>query len=1203
MDIDLEQHRSSPTNDVSGDNVAEGVVLPVLTMSNNDQTTSSTYDNNKHGELLNADEEHISNQVSASTYPKPVSRSSATKQTSASEGAIRRERTSAIIHYLLDNNDGVFPGELSLYVVVSCIWSRKHSDLNPPDRKIVQSLVNRMEKRGELKQLHFFFLDQRGDSKGICVIANATSGENRAEELSRDPRVVSVKDKIREVHPEVYIPPSFPLSQQELESHSALLSKHKEPSKRGRRLDSSAKPSPAQAVEVMHYPQPIMTNIGGAEYSLPSIVADEDFNINPSKVSRKGTPSSIPPENVSLDESLKSRVVLKPRKRVPARDYWDASKMATYIWKKNHCPVATWDQTHACLQDTTTGAWSSVPQIVVSSGTNFDEFLAFLTGGKTKSRRAGRKRKNSEAAVPPRKRISIRHTSTWKGDDYETVEYNGESTAEISAGPAEDPFMEPSTAASFTRSYFGHDANDSDGVEDDTVMVSSREVSILEDDSNEDDTFKFGQIKEIKPFGEGYWPSLPGDFFDSKKTSFSMNGSMPSAGWFRQVNLPSSVDDILNISRRRQIRMRAWTDKQYAEFVLRANAIRNWELSAGGSHILLTAPILPGSIFLDLEVDDLKVSTQPIVLDWSRETQYTIDNLPGRIKYGIHDDQDAGLSDIGDSQDRSTNPTKSTKSSKLLKSPKSAKKRTREPKQKKAREFKHHFTIDPQSGQVQVGYKTRDLIALPPSQQGRVSKRQPSNDMIGLLGDTALITAFVVIKSLLGGAEGTIDYGLILKIFPEKSFTRLKNFWPKACKQRKRFVDALTEKFQSSFLEAYEKGELPPIDFDNPEDYDWVSLIVWATKLETHSDVDLPRSRDELNQSYMLEDPDDEIIDWREVWFDNVAVHTRIEANIAKPAIVPVCKPRDESALIIRARSWIRSLCNTSMGEAGAPNRVMRKLLELGDGNEKETNRIFVKVVAQLIKEKIATRGKSKKFGFRLNYNFDRVADKGANTEKYRQAVAFKSRLDEAFREHGEMFLRYASDNGSILAAVNLQAYGRIRMEPVDLPDIPFGFEPGNYEGRSFPKSYYHWKIRLAPTDRYLYDGDMPLLERARRTAAPTGGPGGTIPIWVDLLGRVDGRRWAEYVCMLAFALATKGPLTAASACAILKPVLEPFEAELIMGFLDGLGLLQRVTPDAAAAGTAGEWWWLAVGHMIDAEGRGVGDGNGNGNGTTVAES
>ncbi|KAK7741945.1 hypothetical protein SLS62_010880 [Diatrype stigma] len=1119
---------------------------------------------------------------------KPVIPETLPKKSSHSDSRIRRERTSEIIQYIFDNHDGVFPGDLTLYIFVASLWARKYADLNPPDRKTVQQLVNGMEKRGDLKQLHFFFLDPKGHSKGISVIVKASSGDNRAEKLSGDPRVVGMKEKIREVYPETYIPPNIPLSQQELDIYSALLSKSKEDFARGRLLYPAGKPTSTHDVEVMHYPRPIMTDVEPTEDSVvSSLVTNEGYNASLAKEVRKGIPASTGPRPPK-DETPKIRNARKPRKQ--ARDYWDAGKVATYIWYKNNIPVATWDQKPAYLQDPATGAWSSAPQVFVSSEDDLDSLLNLIKTGKAaKPKKPGRKRKNPDTPVTPRKKRAVRNVPEGKADDESIGDHELNFDATIT-NEIKITFAEPSTVETFIRTDSSHGSDDYDSAED-TVMDSSQELNAMEDDSTDDTSIRFGRIDEIKPLGEGYWPYLKDEFFRSKTTSFSMSGSMPTAGWFHQMNIPHNVDDMLNAARGGQIRKHVWADKQYAELVRRANAIRNWEVSVRGSRILEMATVVPGSIFIDLGVDASKINSRRVVPTWSPENQCTIETLPEEIRFRVHDDQDAGLSDISEDQVHPAKPNHLTKNGPP----------TKQQKQRKAREFKHPYNGHSGSGEPQIQYKTRDLIALPASQQGRVNRRRPANQIIRQLGDTAIIVAIIVVKSLLGGAEGTIDFGLILKIFPEKSFTRLKNYWPKACKQRKRFVDALTDKFQSSFLEAYEKGELPPIDLNNPEEYDWTSLIIWASKLETHDDVELPYSRDELDETYLLEDPDDEIIDWREVWFSNVAVHTRVEANIAKPATLPACPQPVEDQLTVRARSWIRSLCITPMGEVGAPNRVMRKLLELGNGDEQKTNRIFTKVVTQLIREKIATRGKSKKFGFRLNYNFDKIVEKSANTDKFRQAAAFKSRLDEAFRHRGEMLLPYASEDGSILAAINLQACGRICMEPVGLPDIPFGFEPGNYEGRSYPKSYYHWKVRLLPTATYLYNEDMPLLDEVRRARAPlrglpyngTGGAGGTIPIWVDLLGRVDAQRWVDYVAMLAFALATKGPMTPASATVILRPVVEPFEVELIMDFLDRLGVLQRAAlcPSPVAGVSAGEWWWLAVGTLIETVMAGTGTG------------
>ncbi|RYP92030.1 hypothetical protein DL770_001885 [Monosporascus sp. CRB-9-2] len=1137
----------------------------------------TTNGSDNHPDLQKPNQQQHADQFFAPTQPKPLFHSSIPNQKALSEGGLRRERTIEIVLYLLDNNDGVFPGELSLYIVVASIWARMYSDIKPPDRKTVQSAVNRMEKQGKLKQLHFFFLDKKGNSQGICVLVKVSSGDNRAEELSRDPRVVDVKEKVREAYPDTYIPPTFPLSQQESELYRALLSKHREPSKRGGYFDSATKSLSAHEVEVLRYPRPVMSGVLASEESfVPRPMTDEDYNANPAERSPGGISASTAPGPVSLKDTLKPQGVRKPRKRAALREYWDTGKMATYIWSQKHSSGATWDQRPTYLQDPATGAWSSVPQILVSSQASIDKILSLVKVGKAaKTKGPGRRRKDLGIVIPPRKKTrtyNILKRKVYEDNMGDVDETNRRApTTNVIATIrriAEDPFMEPSTVASFNHSSFAYDGDDSGDGEDDTAM-SSQGISILDEDSDVETSVRFGQIKEIKPTGEGYWPCLRDDFFRSKKTSFSLSGSMPTARWFHQENLPHSVDDVLKVARG-QIRKSFWADKQYAEFVRRVNAVRNWEVSNYGSHLLLMRKIVPGSIFLDFCLDESKADMRPVVIQWPDDIQYTIDNLPEEIRYGRHGDQDAGLSDAEEIQVRPPKP--------------------RGPYHKKNREVRDQYAIKPQSSAVQASYKTRTLIDLPTSQQGRVSKRRLPDDMLGLSGDTALITAFVVIKSLIGGVEGTVDYGLILKLFPERSYTSLKNFWPKACKQRKRFVNALTEKFQSSFLEAYEKGDLPPLDFDNPEDYDWVSLVRWAMKLDIHEDVYLPESRNELDQMYSLEDPDDEVVDWREIWFANVAVHTRIEANISKPSTIPIRQSESEDILMMRARSWIRSLCSTSLTESGAPNKVVGKILELGNGSEEQTSKIFGKVITRLIKEKIATKGKSKKFGFRLNYNVDKIVEKSANVEKYIQAVTFKTRLDEAFRNHGEMFLSYASNDGSIMATLNLQSYGRIRMEPVDVPHIPFGFEPGNYEGRSYPKSYYHWKVKLIPTEKYLYDHDMPLLDQVQRADIPTKGPHGAIPIWVDLLDKVDKKRWVEYVCMLAFALATKGPLTPSSAAVILKPVLEPFEAELIMDYLDRHGLLHRLFP-GSPGGTVGEWWWLAVGKLIDVKGKGVATG------------
>ncbi|KXJ93228.1 hypothetical protein Micbo1qcDRAFT_161194 [Microdochium bolleyi] len=60
--------------------------------------------------------------------------------------------------------------------------------------------------------------------------------------------------------------------------------------------------------------------------------------------------------------------------------------------------------------------------------------------------------------------------------------------------------------------------------------------------------------------------------------------------------------------------------------------------------------------------------------------------------------------------------------------------------------------------------------------------------------------------------------------------------------------------------------------------------------------------------------------------------------------------------------------------------------------------------------------------------------------------------------------------------------------------------------------------------------------------------------------------------------------------CLIFKPTFELFEAQLILEFVDRLGLLRRLTATSEGV-TVGEWWWLVVGSLLDAKQKALGVG------------
>ncbi|KAI0118582.1 hypothetical protein F4776DRAFT_634689 [Hypoxylon sp. NC0597] len=1066
-------------------------------------------------------------------------------------GTIRRERTTSIIHHLLDRNGGVFPGQRSLYLAMVSLWVKMHPDIEPPDWKVCQNVVNRMEKAGGLLQVHFCFLDDNNKLQECCVLAKNKAGGTGAANLATDPKVVIVKEKMREMYPEPYIPEAFSLPQEESELFDALSSRYRDTPRSSEAHKQARKSNATEDIEVLQYPAHVMGDIPSYATGTKR-PAEEDslVDMSPTKKIRAGS-----------RDIEKARSNLKPRKRGEPREYSDAGKIAKYIWSQKQNSSEQWNQRTACLQDFSTGAWSASLQEASSFQPSIETILSSLRTSRESLSEALKENYLKTSKSVPRTRKS-------RGSESEEFCNKVRRTMV-------DRFVKPTVSTSFVPD------SGSEEEDDDIVMVDARYSSPTDEDSDansDSPNARFAKMTTIQSTRKGCWPFLSANSFEVN-SSFILAGAMPTAKWFQRENLPQCAGDIIR-SFKGKFQFNSWADPTYGKFLREVDSIEKWEQSPEGSQILLHGSIAPDYIFISLSPDISRANMAPVSLEWPTRNQYTAKNIPDEIKNASPDDDNAGLPSIvhrGRGRPRTDANTKAQ--SKEKPKPRVVKKTQPTPVPK-----------------VEIQYTTRSLHPIPIQHRGRANRPNLNEDELGLSGETELIAAFVVFKTLLGGVDKKVDLGLILKTFPTFSYSALKKFWPKVRKERKTYIDALTKKFQSAFLEAYEKGDIKPLNYDDLDSYDWKSLILWATKLETHENVDLPESRQDLEKAYSLEDQINEAPDWRETWFHGMAsTFSRVEATSREPVSLPLSRNiTAEEELISRARSWVRSLCVTPIKGANMPEEIRLKFLKLCGRNEAETNKLLKKVVDRLTSERIAARSRGKILGqaLRLHGVFAKHLQKAATVEKFIQAANFKSLLDQTFHRGEEFVLPYLTEDGAIMAIINLQAQGRIRVDAIDVPNIPFGFEPGNYDGRTFPKSYYHFKLKLLPTETYVFDEDLPLLKEALRMKAPRQGPRDEIPIWVDFFGNLDKQRWITYLSMMMLGLATKGPLTPRTASVLMKPFVEPFEAKLIMDWVDSLGILQRLESQQSA--TVSEWWWLVVGKLaVDQRGQSIPQGQG----------
>ncbi|KAI2615857.1 hypothetical protein GGR54DRAFT_252512 [Hypoxylon sp. NC1633] len=1086
--------------------------------------------------------------TSDSVQPGQESTSKQSRKSSKvfSVGTLRRERASLIIQQLLDENDFVFPGQRSVYLAMVSAWSKKYSDIEPPDCKVVQNVMNRMEKAGLLVQLHFVFVDGHGQLQECCVLAKPQPGMSDYTVLAGSPKVISVKDKMREMFPEPYIPEKFSLPQEDSELFGAVSSQHKDAPKPNETPKTSRISAVTDNIEVLQY---------------------SELATGSKRHMEEGESTEAPPAKKPCYDSRnidQPRKPPRPRRRIENREYWDTGKVAKYIWNQKKHPGQKWDQKPARLQDFTTGAWSVSPQESASSQPDCVTVLSSLRIlrktllGPMRSRYNDKSKDLGEASEENDADLS-------QADDIEEVHGGGtlDTTANRSRGFIVDRFDRPSFSTSFLPEDTGSEELNS------TVAIPPR-LSTSDDDPNtrpDGAGISFVRSETIQCLQLGTWPWLPFSYFESD-SSFAMAGAMPDPKWFQRENLPQNAQEVISTTSRGRLSFNSWTDPVYGKFLTEVDIIEKWEQSPEGSQILTLGSVAPDFIFMSLSPDITIEGWKPVTLEWTSVNQFSLENLPNEIKNASADDDNIGIPIVVIRRGRPRTrpyPEPSSGSPRPKTSPK-----------KPANDAQVITLPD-----TETQYKTRMLKPIHVQKRGRLNKLHPNESVPS--SETELIVAYVVVRTLLGGVDGKVDLGLILTIYPKLSVSGLRKFWPKVSKERKTYIDTLTKKFQLAFLEEYEAGNIDPLNYDDLDSYDWHKLIHWATKLETHENVDLPDSRDDLDEAYSLEGIANEPPDWREAWFQPAAsMFARIEGTSSEAISTPLgSNVSADEEMVNSARSWVRSLCVTQIRGAGMPGQVRAKLLALSGGNEDEANNLLKGVVDRLTLERVAAKSKGKIFGqaLRLHGVFAKQLAKSAAVEKVAQAVEFKGLLDETFRKGEGFVLPYAANDGIIMAVINLQAHGRIRMEPIDPPNIPFGFEPGNYDGRTFPKTYYHFEMKLWPTESYMFDKDLSILNHARGLVPPREGPRGEIPIWVDFFGRLDKRRWVTYLSMVTLALATKGPLTAQSTSVLLRPHVEPFEAKIIMDWVDSMGLLDRFESEQSA--TVNEWWWLVAGTLV----------------------
>ncbi|GKU13904.1 unnamed protein product [Fusarium langsethiae] len=689
---------------------------------------------------------------------------------------------------------------------------------------------------------------------------------------------------------------------------------------------------------------------------------------------------------------------------------------------------------------------------------------------------------------------------------------------------------------------------------------------------------------------DGIWPYISPQDFEMQGASYTLKGWMPDSNWFAWSSMVEMIDRKAHSLNRQSLR-RHGRLSPYQSFVARTYICTDLERAWSDSFIHAPPGAAgPYNIFVSFSREAGGETIETPTVSWPSEWQLTPksfpENVPDRaLLVDPPSEEEEEEDEEDDSFEWPSFPVFLQKPGYRL-SRAGRRGRGGRPRGSGSRLRASARQIPQQPRVKRVRLITRALMPLPESTDQLQSQVDPTPLIRGEKAER-LLAALIAVRVLLGGADKSIDWGLLLKLFPDLSIKDMRRFWVDARRDQGAYIRKLTKDFQDRFIVAYSKNELPEIDFEEPMDYDWYSLIDWTLELPRRRGIDLPATRGALENDFTFQDvtPHDEE-DPREKFYNpQTSVFARFEA-VATPSVVPVEKmlsgPSNEHIEITEndiARSWVRSLCCTDESRYTV-EQIKQKFSTLAGGDQDKINLLLKEAIDTLTQQRIICKSKRPPLSgrpFRLNEAFGHVLGKLAQRNKYKDAADFKTQLDAIFRRGEAYRIPFTLNDGSVMALTNLNASERIRLVPVNVPHIPLGFKPGQYEMRKLKKSLYSHDLEAVPTELYKYDEEIDVLRKSVFEGPPAAGKGknSVLPQWVDFFGRREAERWMDVLGAFCFVYANRGLLTVEGVCNALKPVLEEFEAKLIMDWGVKTGVLKY--SEEGLGLMVGEWWWLAV--------------------------
>ncbi|KAF1847197.1 uncharacterized protein K460DRAFT_363304 [Cucurbitaria berberidis CBS 394.84] len=450
----------------------------------------------------------------------------------------------------------------------------------------------------------------------------------------------------------------------------------------------------------------------------------------------------------------------------------------------------------------------------------------------------------------------------------------------------------------------------------------------------------------------------------------------------------------------------------------------------------------------------------------------------------------------------------------------------------------------------------------------------------------------LVLASSMPGEDGSVDWGIVEKVYNTDKFfdiTRTKKLWTWMQVNMDAQLTESTSIFQSSFLQAYADGKFAAIE--NPETYDWASIVQWAMRQHTYPEIPLPVYQEALRQ-FSVDESSYEVLD-RLTWYQKKIadrVRTQLQLHYTFAARLHRSRRSDwsPSDTVLKARSWIRA--NTATPQAQySGNQAHDKLMGLGTP-------VLASVVGDYVEKQNLRMRQIKRLLPGRNYTFTKAFAKKFvrpfELNDFMAAIKVKKDMDAAFA-HQDPEKRFfnisrCEQDGSVTAILSMVSEGKVKLVPqlppvnnefgAPLPRLSvWGFCEGDYIHRAIDRNRLFWDTHVVPTANYQFGSPLQPLPLPLAPAEtdeyvqwpslpdpPLPGkhdPDALLPIWSTLDGQsITWPWWYRILNLVLQPLIFQPGATATDIYAHCpEHTTEIFEIELVLNWLESINAVSKI--------------------------------------------